>query len=83
MTDTHAPAHGHADANADAHADAHGHGAPKHPYHLVDPSPWPIVSSIAAGMLAFGAVLYLHANSWILMIIGSIWVRKIVNSVAY
>jgi len=34
-----------------AHAahDAHGHAAPKHPYHLVDPSPWPLIGSIASG----------------------------------
>ena len=32
----------------------------KHPYHLVDPSPWPIVGAIAA-LLAFGgAVMALH-----------------------
>ena len=40
MTDTHVDTHGHA------------HAVPKHPYHLVDPSPWPIVGSIAAGLLA-------------------------------
>jgi len=32
----------------------------KHPYHLVDPSPWPIVGAIAALMLTSGAVLYMH-----------------------
>jgi len=56
MTDIHAPAHGHADPHD---AVAHGHGAPKHPYHLVDPSPWPIIGSISAGLLAFGAILLL------------------------
>ena len=28
------------------------HAAPKHPYHLVDPSPWPIIGAIAAGLLS-------------------------------
>jgi cytochrome c oxidase subunit 3 len=28
----------------------------KHDYHLVDPSPWPIVGSIGAGLLTFGGV---------------------------
>jgi cytochrome c oxidase subunit 3 len=28
----------------------------KHDYHLVDPSPWPIVGSVGAGLLAFGGV---------------------------
>ncbi len=35
-------------------------GNQKHPYHLVDPSPWPLVGSIAGFVLAMGAVVYLH-----------------------
>jgi len=35
-------------------------GNQKHPYHLVDPSPWPLVGSIAAFILAMGAVFYMH-----------------------
>ena len=31
-----------------------------HPYHLVRPSIWPLVSSFAAGLLAIGAVLFFH-----------------------
>lgn len=31
-----------------------------HPYHLVRPSVWPLASSFAAGLLAMGAVLYMH-----------------------
>ncbi len=31
-------------AEAGAHAD-HGHHEVHHPYHLVDPSPWPIYGS--------------------------------------
>ena len=31
----------------------------KHDYHLVNPSPWPLVGSIAAAVLAFGAVTYM------------------------
>ena len=34
----------------------------KHPYHLVDPSPWPIVGSIAAFLLAMGAIFYMHPS---------------------
>src|SRR5258707_13854638 len=55
MTDTHADAHGHA------------HAVPKHPYHLVDPSPWPILGSIAAGLLATGGGLFMHGYGWGLM----------------
>jgi len=32
----------------------------QHSFHLVDPSPWPLVSSISALMLTFGGVLYMH-----------------------
>lgn len=36
--------------------DAHA----KQPYHLVDPSPWPIVGAFAALLLTFGLVMYMH-----------------------
>lgn len=32
-----------------------------HPYHLVDPSPWPILSSFSAFFMLVGAVMYMHA----------------------
>ena len=32
----------------------------QHSFHLVDPSPWPIISSIGGFMLTFGGVLYMH-----------------------
>jgi cytochrome c oxidase subunit III len=35
------------------------HAAVKHDYHLVDPSPWPIVTSIALFTLAVGAVIFM------------------------
>lgn len=31
-----------------------------HPYHIVRPSIWPLIGSLAAGILALGAVLYMH-----------------------
>nr|QJH88488.1 Cox3 [Pterocladiophila hemisphaerica] len=36
----------------------------KHPFHLVDPSPWPILSSISSFFLAIGGVMYMHAYIW-------------------
>lgn len=33
----------------------------KHPYHLVDPSPWPLVSAIACLTTAVGAAMYMHS----------------------
>ena len=31
-----------------------------HDYHLVDPSPWPIVGSISAFIMAVGAITWMH-----------------------
>jgi len=86
MTDTHAPA-----VHGGAHADAHGHDAPKHPYHLVDPSPWPIIGSIAAGALAAGAVLFMHGHGWELMALGfiavllimAVWWRDVIREATF
>ena len=37
-------------------------GAQKHPYHLVDPSPWPALGAIGAFLLALGAALGMHPD---------------------
>ncbi len=37
-------------------------GANKHPYHLVDPSPWPAVGATAALLMLFGAVVAMHPD---------------------
>ena len=31
-----------------------------HSYHLVDPSPWPVVASLVVFMIISGGVLYMH-----------------------
>lgn len=43
-----------------------------HSYHLVDPSPWPLVASLGAFMFTSGLVLYLHKfyGGWNLLITG-------------
>ena len=41
-------------------AEAH---AKSHPYHLVNPSPWPLVGSIATFALAIGAISWMHGAS--------------------
>jgi cytochrome c oxidase subunit 3 len=38
---------------------ADAHATPHHDYHLVNPSPWPLVSSIAAVILFIGAVVWM------------------------
>ena len=35
----------------------------KHPFHLVDPSPWPLVAAFAAFTVTSGGVLYMHNYS--------------------
>ena len=35
-------------------------GANKHPYHLVEPSPWPAVGSAAAFVAVIGGVMFMH-----------------------
>ncbi len=32
----------------------------QHDYHLVDPSPWPIVGAVSAFVMAVGAILWMH-----------------------
>jgi cytochrome c oxidase subunit 3 len=34
----------------------------KQPYHLVDPSPWPIIGAISAFILAIGGLTYMHPD---------------------
>ena len=38
---------------------ADDHAVPHHDYHLVNPSPWPLVSSIAATVMFVGAVVWM------------------------
>jgi cytochrome c oxidase subunit 3 len=42
----------------------------KHPYHLVDPSPWPLMGAFAGGALVLGIIFIAHNNSWWLATIG-------------
>jgi cytochrome c oxidase subunit 3 len=35
------------------------HGAVKHDYHLVNPSPWPFVGSFAAMVMMIGMVIWM------------------------
>ena len=41
---------------------ADSHAGPKHPYHLVDPSPWPALGALAAFLMFFGVVLGMHPD---------------------
>ena len=39
-------------------AEAHGK---QHDYHLVDPSPWPLVASVFAFVMAVGAIVWMRS----------------------
>jgi cytochrome c oxidase subunit 3 len=41
---------------------ADAHAKPQHDYHLVDPSPWPIIGSISAFVLAVGLITWMHKS---------------------
>jgi cytochrome c oxidase subunit 3 len=57
-----------------AATDHHTDHAPAHPYHLVDPSPWPILGAISAGTMAVGAILFMHGEGPLLLIVGFLFV---------
>ncbi len=50
----------------------HAHHGKTHDYHIIDPSPWPLISSISTLLLAVGAVIYMHGGTWLLMGLGLI-----------
>lgn len=64
-----------------------------HSYHLVDPSPWPLLASLGAFMLAVGGVLYMHKfiGGWNLFFTGFsliiyvmiVWWRDIIREATF
>ena len=44
----------------------------KHPYHLVDPSPWPLLSAFAGGALVSGIVVMAHGGGKWLLLLGAL-----------
>jgi cytochrome c oxidase subunit 3 len=39
-------------------------GTKNHDYHLVNPSPWPLIGSLSAFVMAFGGVFWMHEAAW-------------------
>ncbi len=48
----------------------HAEHTQKHPYHLVDPSPWPLLSAFAAGLLAVTGVYGMKTHNWLPALVG-------------
>ncbi|MEX0922060.1 MAG: cytochrome c oxidase subunit 3 [Rhodovibrionaceae bacterium] len=67
------------------------HAAPNHPYHLVDPSIWPLIGAIAAFALTGGLVLYMHDITAAVLPIGVLmviltmtgWWMRVVKEATY
>ncbi len=65
-------------------ADAH---AKNHDYHLVNPSPWPVIGAVSAFITAIGAIIWMHGSTSAVVIIGFalivytmfMWWRDIIN----
>ena len=48
-------------------SNAEGASPYKHPYHLVEPSYWPILSAFSAGIMLFGIIVLAHGGGqWVL-----------------
>ncbi|NBQ84202.1 MAG: cytochrome c oxidase subunit 3, partial [Alphaproteobacteria bacterium] len=68
-------------------------GEPKHQFHLVEPSPWPALGSMAAFVLTVGGVLYMHDNPYgvgtmgvgLMLVLATMffWWRDIVREAEY
>nr|WOE91081.1 cytochrome c oxidase subunit 3 [Morbakka sp. MKL-2023] len=62
-----------------------------HPYHLVDPSPWPYFGGTSALLLTVGSVLYFHYSQiWLLnlgllglLITMVVWWRDVIREASY
>ncbi|WP_319569303.1 cytochrome c oxidase subunit 3 [Cohaesibacter marisflavi] len=52
-------------------AEAH---SKNHDYHIIDPSPWPIIASVYAFVMAIGAVTLFHGGTGLILIAGTLGV---------
>jgi cytochrome c oxidase subunit 3 len=52
-------------------AEPHAKG---HPYHMVEPSPWPVVGAAGALTLAVGGILFMHDVTWLVFAAGIVLV---------
>ena len=73
---------------------ADAHAKPHHDYHLVHPSPWPIIGAVSALVLAVGAITWMHhmfAAAPLIFVAGAIgtlytmlgWWRDVANEATH
>jgi cytochrome c oxidase subunit 3 len=58
-------------------SDEHGAPAPaghglKQPYHLVEPSPWPIIGALGGFLWVFGIVIAAHYHNYMVLVAGTL-----------
>ncbi len=56
--------------SSDAHTTVVTSSGLKQPYHLVDPSPWPLLGAVAGGLLVTGIILLAHGSGMWLLVLG-------------
>jgi cytochrome c oxidase subunit 3 len=44
----------------------------KQPYHLVDPSPWPIVGAVGGGLTVLGIIFAAHYGNYLFLVLGAL-----------
>lgn len=64
-----------------------------HPFHLVEPSPWPYVGAMGTLALTVGSVMYFHSYKYgdliaftglvIILIVMVVWWRDIIREATY
>ena len=55
---------------SEGHGTAASAAVMKHPYHLPDPSPWPLVGSIGGFLTVFGIILAAHFGNYVVLVLG-------------
>jgi len=64
---------------------------PKHQYHLVDPSWWPLSIAVAAGIMMIGAVIGMHKGGWavagggfaLVLLVMGLWWRDVIKEATF
>jgi cytochrome c oxidase subunit III len=56
-------------------SDSHGASVPvssglKQPYHLVDPSPWPLIAALGGGLIVTGIIFAAHYSNYLVLLAG-------------
>ena len=66
-----------ATASEGHHPPAGAEAGEPHPYHILPPSPWPLLGAFAAGLMAVGAVVFMHYETTWLLIAGTLAVLAV------